>query len=160
MTSVPDERPANGEGGARESAARPSGAPAIGESDASRAGRGSRFPLPAEVRRAIGYALERKAEDVTVLDLRPVSAATDFFVIVTGRSDLHVQAIAENVLDSARADGDRPEHVEGLDQGRWVLIDYIDYVVHVFHPAVRAFYRLEVLWGDAPAAVFAEADQP
>ena len=59
-----------------------------------------------------------------------------------------------------RADGDRPEHVEGLDQGRWVLIDYIDYVVHIFHPAVRDFYRLEVLWGDAPSATFGEAVRP
>ncbi|MDE2654836.1 MAG: ribosome silencing factor [Gemmatimonadetes bacterium] len=120
----------------------------------------SRFPLPAEVRRAVGYALDRKAEDVTVLDLRPVSSTTDFFVIATGRSDLHVRAVAEHVLDSTRADGHRPEHVEGLDDGRWVLIDYIDYVVHVFHPAVRDFYRLEVLWGDAPATVYGEGDRP
>ncbi len=120
----------------------------------------SRFPLSGEVRRAVGYALDRKGEDVTVLDLRSLSSETDFFVIATGSSDRHVRAIAEHVLDSARADGDRPEHVEGLDQGRWVLIDYVDYVVHVFHPAVRDFYRLEVLWGDAPAAVFAETDRP
>ena len=113
-----------------------------------------------EVRRAVGYALDRKAGDVTVLDLRPVSATTDFFVIATGRSDLHVRAIAEHVLDSGKADGNRPEHVEGLDQGRWVLIDYIDYVVHVFHPAVRDFYRLEVLWGDAPSVTFGESEQP
>ena len=147
MTSVPTEGP--GEKG--------EGAPGgDGPPDAQ----GSRFEMPREVRRAVGYALDRKAEDVTVLDLRPVSSATDFFVIATGRSDLHVKAIAEHVLDSVRADGDRPEHVEGLDGGRWVLIDYIDYVVHVFLPAVRSFYRLELLWGDAPAAVFAESDRP
>ena len=147
MTSDPNERPA--EGG--ESAPERSGPPG---------NRGSRFEMPEEVRRAVGYALDRKAEDVTVLDLRPVSSTTDFFVIATGRSDQHVQAIAEHVLDSARGDGDRPEHVEGLDGGRWVLIDYIDYVVHVFLPAVRGFYRLETLWGDAPAAVFADPDRP
>ena len=159
MTSVPDERPAKGEERASDAAVRPRGASATGESGASDTGHANRFPMPAEVRSAVGYALDRKAGDVTVLDLRPVSSTTDFFVIATGRSDLHVQAIAEHVLDSVRADGDRPEHVEGLDQGRWVLIDYIDYVVHIFHPAVRDFYRLEVLWGDAPSATFGEADR-
>ncbi len=160
MTSVPDERPANGDERAPDAAVRPRGASATGEPEASATGHAGGFPMPAEVRSAVGYALDRKAGDVTVLDLRPVSSTTDFFVIATGRSDHHVQAIAEHVLDSVRADGDRPEHVEGLDQGRWVLIDYIDYVVHVFHPAVRDFYRLEVLWGDAPSATFGEADRP
>jgi len=106
-----------------------------------------------EVRRAVRYARERKAADLTVLDLRHVSTATDFFVIATGRSDIQVRAIAEHILDSARRDGNRPDHVEGLKEGRWVLLDYIDYVVHVFHPAVRDFYRLEALWGDAKPAV-------
>ena len=105
--------------------------------------------MPPEVRTAADYALDRKALDVTVLDLRDISSATDFFVIATGRSDIHVRAIAEHVLDSARGDGNRPEHIEGLDEGRWVLLDYIDYVVHIFHPSVRDFYRLETLWGDA-----------
>lgn len=106
------------------------------------------------VRRAVRYALERKATEVTLLDLRNISSATDFFVIATGRSDVQVRAIAEHIVDSAKRDGARPEHIEGLDQGRWVLLDYIDYVVHVFHPAVREFYRLESLWGDAVATVF------
>ena len=106
------------------------------------------------VRRAVRYALERKATEATLLDLRDISSATDFFVIATGRSDVQVRAIAEHIVDSAKRDGARPEHIEGLDQGRWVLLDYIDYVVHVFHPAVREFYRLESLWGDAVATVF------
>jgi len=106
------------------------------------------------VRRAVRYALERKATEVTLLDLRDISSATDFFVIATGRSDVQVRAIAEHIVDSAKRDGARPEHIEGLNQGRWVLLDYIDYVVHVFHPAVREFYRLESLWGDAVATVF------
>lgn len=108
------------------------------------------------VRRAVRYALERKATEVTLLDLRNISSATDFFVIATGRSDVQVRAIAEHIVDSAKRDGARPEHIEGLDQGRWVLLDYIDYVVHVFHPAVREFYRLESLWGDAVATVFGQ----
>lgn len=111
--------------------------------------RRSVLEMPPEVRRAADYALDTKAIDVTVLDLRDLSSATDFFVIATGRSDIHVRAIAEHVIDSAKADGNRPEHIEGRDQGRWVLVDYIDYVVHIFHPAVRDFYRLEALWGDA-----------
>ncbi len=105
--------------------------------------------MPPEVRRAADYALDRKAVDVTVLDLHDLSGATDYFVIATGRSDIHVRAIAEHVIDSAKGDGNRAEHVEGLDAGRWVLLDYVDYVVHIFHPAVRDFYRLEELWGDA-----------
>lgn len=118
------------------------------------------FEMPPEVRRAVRYARERKAGDVTVLDLRHISSATDFFVIATGRSDIQVRAIADHILDSARDDGNRPDHVEGLDQGRWVLLDYIDYVVHVFHPAVRDFYRLEALWGDARSMVMGDAPVP
>ena len=115
-------------------------------------GRGA-IEMTLEVRRAVRYAQERKAVDLTVLDLRHVSTATDFFVIATGRSDMQVRAIAEHILDSAKRDGNRPDHIEGLKEGRWVLLDYIDYVVHVFHPAVRDFYRLEALWGDAKSTV-------
>ncbi len=111
----------------------------------------------ARARRAAERALERRASDVVVLDLRERSSATDFFVIATGRSDVHARAIADHVLDSAKRDGVRAEHVEGLDEGRWVLLDYIDHVVHVFQPAVRDHYRLESLWGDAPATEIADA---
>lgn len=115
------------------------------------------FEMPPQVRRAVRHAQERKAEDIAVLDLRHISSATDFFVIVTGRSDIQVRAIADHILDSARSDGNRPDHVEGLKEGRWVLLDYIDYVVHVFHPAVRDFYRLEALWGDATSIAIEDA---
>ena len=106
--------------------------------------------LSDEVARATDLAQDRKGRDVTVLDLRGLSSATDFFVIVTGTSDIHVRAIANHVIDELKADDVRPDHVEGLGGGRWVLIDYIDFVVHVFHPAARDFYQLERLWGDAP----------
>ncbi|MGI9628815.1 MAG: ribosome silencing factor [Longimicrobiales bacterium] len=106
-------------------------------------------PVMDQVNEAARRALERKADDVQILDVRSLSSATDFFVIATGRSDVQVRAIAEHVIASAKGRGVRPEHVEGLDQGRWVLIDYIDHVVHVFHPQVRDFYQLETLWGDA-----------
>lgn len=115
------------------------------------------FELSQNVERAVESALERKADEVTVLDVRGISSATDFFVIATGRSDIQVKAIAENVLENGKKGGERPVHIEGLDQGRWVLLDYIDMVVHVFHPAVREFYQLETLWGDAPAILVEES---
>lgn len=104
---------------------------------------------PAEVSRAAELALELKAHDVVVLDLRGISTATDFFVIATGNSDVQVKAIAEHVVTELKKDSVRPEHVEGIRGGRWVLIDYVDFVVHVFHPQARDFYQLETLWGDA-----------
>lgn len=106
--------------------------------------------LPEPVRRAGDLALERKASDVVVMDLRGISSATDFFVVSTGTSDIQVRSIAEHTIEELKKTGVRPDHVEGMRGGRWVLIDYIDFVVHVFHPAAREFYQLEVLWGDAP----------
>ncbi|MGB1657030.1 MAG: ribosome silencing factor [Longimicrobiales bacterium] len=106
--------------------------------------------FPSEVRRAAELALERKAHDVVILDLRGISTATDYFVIAGGSSDVQVKAIAEHVVDELKKDSVRPEHSEGLRGGRWVLLDYVDFVVHVFHPEARAFYQLENLWGDAP----------
>ena len=105
------------------------------------------------VRSAVRCALDRKAQDVIVMDLRDLSSVTDFFVIATGRSDVHARTIAEHVIDSSKRDGQGPNSVEGLEQGRWVLMDYIDYVVHVFQPVVRAHYQLELLWGDAKTVV-------
>lgn len=102
------------------------------------------------VARAMELAEDRKGRDITVLDLRGLSSATDFFLIVTGTSDIHVRAVAGHIMDELKRDGVRPDHVEGVQGGRWVLIDYIDFVVHVFHPAARDFYQLEQLWGDAP----------
>ena len=94
-----------------------------------------------------------------VLDLRGISSATDYFVIAGGRSDVQVKAIADHVVDELKKDGVRPEHVEGLSGARWVLIDYVDFVVHVFHPDARSFYQLETLWGDAPRWEAPEAEE-
>lgn len=74
---------------------------------------------------------------------------TDYFVIASGTSDTHVRALSEHVQDALRQHGARAHHVEGLSQGRWVLLDYFDFVVHVFHPTLRDYYRLERLWSDA-----------
>ena len=111
--------------------------------------------LPFEVVRAAELALDRKAEQVMALDLRGISSATDFFVLATGNSDIQVRAIAEHIMEELVGSGIRPLHVEGLDRARWVLMDFVDFVVHVFHPLAREFYQLELLWGDAPTRVFA-----
>jgi ribosome-associated protein len=99
-------------------------------------------------------ALEaHKASEIVVLDLRKLGGATDFFVLASGTSDTHVRALGDRVLDAMAADGRKPHHTEGLAEGRWVLIDYVDFVVHVFHPTLREFYQLERLWGEAPSAL-------
>jgi ribosome-associated protein len=105
--------------------------------------------LPSDVRRAVALALDRKARDVVVLDLRGISSATDWFVVSSGTSDVHVKAIADAIVEGLDAEGVPAGHVEGLTGRRWVLLDYIDFVVHVFHPQARMFYQLENLWGDA-----------
>ena len=111
--------------------------------------------LPREVVEAAELALDRKAEHVLALDLRGISSATDYFVLATGNSDVQVKAIAEHIMEELAKSGVRPLHVEGLDRARWVLMDFVDFVVHVLHPLARDFYQLELLWGDAPTRVFA-----
>ncbi len=110
--------------------------------------------LPPLVLGASELCQDRNARDGLVLDLRGLSDATDFFLIASGDSDVHVRAISEHLLQELQREGVRPAGVEGLRAGRWVLIDYIDLVIHVFHPAQRAFYQLEQLWGDAPSIPF------
>ena len=110
----------------------------------------STFELPAGVARAAELALEHKAVELVVLDLRGISNATDFFLMGSGSSDIQVRSIADHIIGELKKEGVRPGHIEGIAGGRWVLIDYIDFVVHVFHPEARAFYQLESLWGDAP----------
>lgn len=114
--------------------------------------------VPAEVVQAARLLLDRKATDVVLLDLREISTTTDFFLIASGRSDVHVVSTAEHLIDELRKEGLRPSSVEGGRTGYWVLVDYFDFVVHVFHPAARDFYRLERLWGDAPAQQFDSPD--
>ncbi len=101
--------------------------------------------------RAVEVMLERKARDLTVMDLRGVDGAVaDFFVNATGGSDRQVRAVANAVMERIEEAADeRPWHEEGLDHLRWVLLDYVDVVVHVFSEERRAYYDLERLWGDA-----------
>ena len=106
--------------------------------------------MPA-ARRAAQILLDNKANDVVMLDLRPVTDMADFFIVASGTSDTHVRATAGHVVETLKKEGIRVHSVEGMEQGRWVLLDYVDFVVHVFHPTLRSFYQLERLWGDAPA---------
>ena len=105
--------------------------------------------LSSDLTTAIAAALDKKAIDLVVLDLRRGSAFTDFFVICTGASTRQVQAIADGIEDALRARGTKPALVEGRGHAEWVLVDYFDFIVHVFTPATREFYALERLWGDA-----------
>jgi ribosome-associated protein len=94
-------------------------------------------------------AMEKKAGDVVILDLRKLETLTDFFVICTGEVDQHVRAIVDHIEREMRAQGERVLHREGMEALNWVLLDYVNVVVHVFRPSFREFYRLEDLWGDA-----------
>jgi ribosome-associated protein len=104
------------------------------------------------VQAAASYAADKKAIDLVGLDLRGVAGYTDFFLIATGNTDRQVKAIHDGIHEGLKkARGLYPRRVEGLTESRWVLMDYLDVVVHVFTPETRAFYRLEQLWGEAPA---------
>jgi ribosome-associated protein len=103
----------------------------------------------AAAQRAAAVCVDVKANDVVILNLNGVSDMTDCFLIASGTSDTHVKSIAEHVMAELRKEGMRAHHVEGLSQGRWVLLDYVDFLVHIFHPTLRDFYQLERLWGDA-----------
>jgi ribosome-associated protein len=105
--------------------------------------------LPADVSRAVQAALDKKAADVVVLDLRGTPAFTDVFVLCSGQNQRQVKAIADGVEEALRAVKARPAHVEGYDRAEWVLMDFFSFIVHVFTPQTREFYSLERLWGDA-----------
>jgi ribosome-associated protein len=102
-----------------------------------------------DVAAAVRAALDKKAVDVVVLDLRNTPAFTDFFVLCSGLNQRQVKAIADAVEDALRGAKVRPAHVEGYDRAEWVLMDFFNFIVHVFTPQTREFYSLERLWGDA-----------
>jgi ribosome-associated protein len=103
--------------------------------------------LPPAVAAAAQAALDKKAEQLVALDLRPVADFTDFFLLLTGHNQRQLVAIADAVTDALRALGLRPDHVEGYPRQEWILLDYGDFVVHVMTPKSRSFYDLERLWG-------------
>ena len=106
-------------------------------------------PGPQLLRAAAEAAASKKATDLVGLDLSGLDGVADFFLICSASSEVQVKAIAEAVEDRLRAIGARPWHVEGREGRRWVLLDYVDLVVHVFHEKTREYYLLERLWGDA-----------
>jgi ribosome-associated protein len=98
-----------------------------------------------------GYAAEKKALDLVHLEVGELLGYTDAFVIATGNTDRQVKAIHDGILEGMKKDhGITPRRVEGLPEARWILMDYLDVVVHIFQPDAREFYRLEQLWGEAP----------
>jgi ribosome-associated protein len=103
-----------------------------------------------EARLAARTAAEKQAESVVMLDVREQIAITDYFVICSGGSDRQVKTIAEEIEKALKAVERVPVRIEGGPGARWILVDYVDFVVHVFHDEERAFYRLETLWQDAP----------
>ncbi len=105
--------------------------------------------LPGQIQAAVRAAGEKKAIDLVVLDLRALGSFTDFFVICSGRNVRQVQAIADSIEESLRKMQVKPAHVEGFERAEWVLLDYFDFIVHVFNTDRREFYALERLWGSA-----------
>lgn len=105
--------------------------------------------------RAAEYALEKKAADVKLLDLRDISDVADFFLICSGNSDVQVRAIADHIeMELKKKHATRVLGVEGLPSANWVLLDYVDVIIHIFLPEKRNFYGLELLWGDAAVTEF------
>lgn len=99
-------------------------------------------------------AADRKAQEIVAVDLRGLVSYTDYFLLCTGNTERQTKAIHDAITEGlAREHRLRPRRVEGLLESRWILMDYLDVVVHVFTPATREFYRLETLWGEAPTRV-------
>jgi ribosome-associated protein len=105
--------------------------------------------LSGDVLKVVRAALDKKASNVVVLDLRHTPAFTDYFILCSGQNQRQVKAIADAVEESLRAVRVKPAHVEGYDRAEWVLMDFFTFIVHVFTPQTREFYSLERLWGDA-----------
>ena len=105
--------------------------------------------LPKQIDLAVRAAEDKKAVDLAVLDLRKAAGFTDYFVIASGTNTRQVRAIADAVVEALARAGAKPAHIEGYDRSEWILLDYFDFVVHVFAPETRMFYSLERLWGSA-----------
>ena len=104
-----------------------------------------------KVRRAARAALDRKALDPVVLDVRQLSSVTDYYLLCSGRSTTHLRSIADGIREEMKGDDVRLLHGEGTPESGWLLLDYGDVLVHVFLEDTRVYYALERLWGDAPS---------
>jgi len=96
------------------------------------------------------FALEKKAYDLVLMEVREITSVADYFIICSGRSDRQVQSIAQGIAENLGKMGLRPLSVEGTTRGHWVLMDFSDVIVHIFYQPIREFYDLEGLWADAP----------
>lgn len=105
--------------------------------------------LPKQITLAIQAASDKQANELAVLDLRKAGGFTDFFLICSGTNSRQIRAIADGIRDALAAEGVKPSHVEGYDQSEWILLDYFDFIVHVFGKETSTFYDLERLWGNA-----------
>lgn len=102
------------------------------------------------VDRIVHHIMEKKGEDIIVIDLHGISSISDFFIIATGTSDVHLKAISDEIREKMKKEEKIiPWHVEGYKVSRWILLDYVDIVVHIFDPETRSYYSLEKLWNDA-----------
>ena len=114
-------------------------------------------PSPTLAARAVDAMADKRATDITVIDLREVSSMADFFVIGTGESDLQIKAIASGIVDQIEeACGEHPWKREGMEHLQWVVLDYVDVVVHIFLPEKREHYRIDRLWGEADSEIVPE----
>jgi|UniRef100_A0A7C3YZL0 ribosome-associated protein len=102
------------------------------------------------VDRILTLLAEKKGEDILALNLKKLSPITDYFIIATANSSVHARSLADYLLETLKKEGELPHHIEGYGPAQWILLDYIDCVVHIFLKEVREFYGLERLWGDAP----------
>ncbi len=149
MSPVSDPLPEEKTMDASPGASGPLGSPSAKDQPALHSER-----LLAEIAR---YAADKKAGDLVELDLREVLGYTDWFVICTGNTERQTKAIHDGILEGCKREhGVLPRRVEGLSKGDWILMDYLDVVVHIFTPATRDYYRLEQLWGEAPAHAVAD----
>ena len=105
--------------------------------------------------RIAALAADKVASEIVILDMREVVSYTDYFVICSGRNPRQTQAISDELQEALKRDGVRAQRIEGRRQGDWVLLDFLDVVVHVFTPDARAYYRLESLWGEVPSETYA-----
>jgi ribosome-associated protein len=111
-----------------------------------------------QLRLAVRAALDRKALDLDVLELKEICSFTDYFLICTGTSSRHTQAICDAVVEELKKSGLSPTHVEGYARAEWILLDYLSFVVHIFSSQARHFYDLERLWKNAKRLAVAEAE--
>ena len=118
-------------------------------------------PIKAAALAAAQYALEKKATEVKLLDVSEITSMTDFFIICSASSDIQVKAVAENVIVKMRDEyGIAPWRSEGWDSLQWIIVDFVDFVVHIFKNTAREFYHLERLWADAPTEIIEDKPAP